>query len=63
MSEAKVTLKQMMAIAAARPTTPELELAVLDFLDLSESEQRVLLFREMCHLSGNINWLLAQVRK
>lgn len=60
MSEPKITLQQILEASRARPTTPELELCVVEFMDLSPSEQNAILFREMCHLSASMNWILAQ---
>lgn len=63
MSEPKVTLAQIMEAVRARPTNPDGELAVLEFLDLADSEQKILLFRELCYQGSQINWIIAQLQK
>ena len=62
MSDPKVTLKDIIAMVNARPTTPECELALIEFLDLSDSEQKALLFRELVNLSGQLNLITERLR-
>lgn len=61
MNGPKVTLAQIIEQIRARGTTPELELALVEFLDLPDSEQKVLIFREIVNLSAKINYLLARL--
>lgn len=63
MSEPKVTLRMLMDAMQSRPSSPDLELAVVEFMDLSDAEQKNMIFRELCYQGGQINWLLAQLRK
>lgn len=60
MSKPKITLEQILKTVRARPPNPELDLATVDFMDLPESEQRAILFRELCYQGGQINWIMAQ---
>lgn len=62
MSDPKVTLKDIIAMVNARPTTPECELALIEFLDLSDSEQKALLFREIVNLNGQLNLITERLR-
>lgn len=62
MSRPKVTLAEILARQRARPMTPELELAIVDFLDLSDAEQKIVIFRGLVELSANVDWLLARLR-
>lgn len=63
MSKPNITLAQIIAQVRARPTNADMELAVIDFLDLSDSEQKTLIFREIADLSGKMNWLLERLGK
>lgn len=62
MSKPNITLAQIIAQVRARPTNPDMEMAVIDFLDLSDSEQKILIFREIADLSGKMNWILERLK-
>jgi ribosome-associated protein YbcJ (S4-like RNA binding protein) len=63
MSEPKITLQQILKQVAEKPTSPEFELALVEFLELSDSEQKAILFRGLVDTGGQINWILAELRK
>lgn len=63
MSEPKITLQQILDAARARPLSPELELAALDFQELPDSEQKDVLFKALCQVSAQVDWILAQFRQ
>lgn len=63
MSEPKITLAQIIAHVRARPTSPDMDLAELEFLDLPDSEQKSLLFRELVDISSKVNWIVAELQK
>jgi len=62
MSEPKVTLAQILQAMRAQ-TTPELELAIADFLDLPDAEQKIVLFRALVMDSARMDRLEAQMNK
>lgn len=62
MSDPKITLKTITDMVHARPTTPEFDLALLEFLDLSDSEQKALLFKELVNIGSQVNWLVNRLR-
>lgn len=62
MSQPSITLKTIMEMINARPTTPELEFALVEFLDLSDAEQKVLIFKEIVNLSSQMSWIAARLK-
>ncbi len=63
MSQPTITLKTIMEMVDARPTTPEFELALVEFLDLSDAEQKALIFKEIVHLSSQLSWIASRLRQ
>lgn len=61
MSEPKITLAQVLEKARSLPTSPELELAVMDFLELPDNEQKVVLFRAIVQLSAQMDWIIKRL--
>lgn len=60
MTDPKVTLAKIIEAIHNRPTTSDLELALVEFLELSDSEQKALLFRELVHISSQVNFLMSR---
>jgi hypothetical protein len=63
MSKPKITLQQILKQVADNPTSPEFELALVEFLEFSDSEQKAILFRAIVDTGGQINWIIAELRK
>ena len=57
MSEPKITLQKVIEHARAQQTTPEFELAFVEFLELSDAEQKRLLFQQLVCAHSRIDWL------
>lgn len=60
MSKSKVTLAKIIEAVNSRPTTVDLDLALIEFLELSNSEQKSLLFKELCNISSQMNFLMSR---
>jgi len=63
MSEPKITLQTIREMIEARPTTPEFDLALLEFLDLSDSEQKAMIFKELVNIGSQINCIVSRLKQ
>jgi hypothetical protein len=63
MSEPKFTLQAILDYARGVPTSPEFDLAVIEFLELPDSQQKALLFRAVVDLSAQLNWIVSELKK
>lgn len=63
MSEPRITLQHILEVVRARPTTPDAELAIVEFLELPDAEQKTLIFRELINIGAQLNWIGEQLRR
>lgn len=63
MSKPKKTLQDVLREVEQRPTTPEYDLALIEFLELSDAQQKSVLFRQIVDLGSQLNWIIAELRK
>lgn len=61
MSEPKFTLAQIMKSMRDQPTTPEQDLALVEFLELSDAEQKSLIFTALVQQGALLNWIRARL--
>lgn len=62
-NQPKITLEQVLAAQRAAPRTPELELAIHDFLEKPREEQMAILFEALCHNSARTDWCIERLMK